>query len=454
MVTAGPPAACDGTGSPNVEPSGSRILVRRSAPFRVLPGRGGAAAPELLTLLSQLAPGARMARPGDGASSGPAQRAASYAVLPDVSRPRLLVPLDDRRAAAAAIGSRFDRSTSPVLQAARTLARAGLRSGALPRLAGDRLDVLRTGGRLPAPLLADHLAAIYEQPVLLTGSVRRRDPHQSQVLQVLSLQGRTLGFAKIARNDLTRALLAAEREALARSATARMPTVRAPEIVDFSVWNGLEVLVTSVLPLLPDAVSSRREPPPVQVTEEIASSGHPWSGPLADSPYWAAVRERAELVGSAAGPGPAADLAEALHRLGGLGAAPVRLGGWHGDWVPWNFSSAGDTLNVWDWEYAGPAVPVGFDLLHFHCGVAFFRDQLPLGPALFLAQGRARGALRQLGLDEGGARLVTALFGIESMLRRLEISAAGGGTDDRRVYPEIGPAVTAVARMAVTTATP
>jgi hypothetical protein len=43
----------------------------------------------------------------------------------------------------------------------------------------------------------------------------------------------------------------------------------------------------------------------------------------------------------------------------------LTYGAWHGDWTPWNMAWRRDVLHVWDWERFAPAVPVGFDALHY-----------------------------------------------------------------------------------------
>jgi len=66
--------------------------------------------------------------------------------------------------------------------------------------------------------------------------------------------------------------------------------------------------------------------------------------------------------------------AERVHLLqGALDECERRLHAWrgpfvisHGDFAAWNMRVSGDTLCVFDWEYAFAGVPPLFDLLHFH----------------------------------------------------------------------------------------
>ena len=46
------------------------------------------------------------------------------------------------------------------------------------------------------------------------------------------------------------------------------------------------------------------------------------------------------------------------------GSVDVGLGGWHGDWGPWNMGMDDGVLQLWDWERYDADVPIGFDALH------------------------------------------------------------------------------------------
>ncbi len=43
----------------------------------------------------------------------------------------------------------------------------------------------------------------------------------------------------------------------------------------------------------------------------------------------------------------------------------MSLGGWHGDWGPWNMGMGDGVLQLWDWERYDAEVPLGFDGVHF-----------------------------------------------------------------------------------------
>ena len=68
-------------------------------------------------------------------------------------------------------------------------------------------------------------------------------------------------------------------------------------------------------------------------------------------------------------------LGEALERLR-LAAAdrPLPMGGWHGDWTPWNMSRRRGRLQLWDWERFETGVPRGLDRCHYAVNAVTRRD--------------------------------------------------------------------------------
>jgi hypothetical protein len=43
----------------------------------------------------------------------------------------------------------------------------------------------------------------------------------------------------------------------------------------------------------------------------------------------------------------------------------LEFGSWHGDWAPWNMTTVGHTVAVWDWEHFESGIPIGLDALHY-----------------------------------------------------------------------------------------
>ena len=79
--------------------------------------------------------------------------------------------------------------------------------------------------------IATHLSALLGQPVRLGIHLGPPRANQKPVLQVLTPEGRTLGFAKIGANVLTRQLVAAEAQALEAVAAAGVAGLGVPRSV-------------------------------------------------------------------------------------------------------------------------------------------------------------------------------------------------------------------------------
>jgi hypothetical protein len=106
----------------------------------------------------------------------------------------------------------------------------------------------------------------------------------------------------------------------------------------------------------------------------------------------------------------------------------LRLGRWHGDWVPWNLGVTAAGPVAWDWEDSAPSAPLGFDLLHWH----FQRTLAPAGATLEQAADAVRRAapeLSTLGVPAAAHRMVVSLYLIEILTRASHLAAQDCGWD-------------------------
>ncbi|GAA1783113.1 hypothetical protein [Actinomadura chokoriensis] len=279
-------------------------------------------------------------------------------LAPGARRPRILLPAD-RAAAVAAL-----RAYGRVESRAARLVTAGL-IGSLR--GGVARAVLRQGVRVEVPDGAEtvetYLSEALGRPVCAALYARPAGrANDKPVLQALSpgSGGPPVAFVKVGVNELTGRLVRAEAAALARLPRVAGAVVRAPEVLHAGTWRGLHILALTPLPtweperpVTPDLLAA--------ALREIAEAAGTERLRLADSPYWTALRDRAEAL-----PGEAADrLRAALAAIGERqGDAELVFGSWHGDFTPWNTGGADGRLLVWDWERFATGVPVGFDALH------------------------------------------------------------------------------------------
>jgi hypothetical protein len=405
--------------------------------------------PELQQMLDLLFPGTGGVI---NASAPPAthQPAHAFLGLPLRGATRLLLPCGPGTTAAATSASFRQRNEGQhklAARAARALAAVGLRTGAVQRLlTPPRIDIAlpAVGDRRRDSLVA-YLSDVLGRDVVVGGTVKPRDVHQTQTLHALSPRGDIIGFVKVSWNPLTSALLRNEARALQDWKHVPGQQVRPPAVLHHGVWQGHDVVVTGPLPVPGRNTSSRALPPAVGVTLEIANLGPRLRGPLTESAYWTRSLERIAAVrdegrrGTPLDPTVDALLDDLMEYFAAQDDVPLLWGAWHGDWLPWNFVRQPETgeLLVWDWEYSTDCVPLGFDLYHFYYGMRFFARGLDAATALRQAASSVEPLLGVLGLPRAAYPLLTTLYGFEMLLRRLEISVQNGGVDDGRVFPSL-----------------
>jgi hypothetical protein len=108
----------------------------------------------------------------------------------------------------------------------------------------------------------------------------------------------------------------------------------------------------------------------------------------------------------------------------------LAVGTWHGDWAPWNMTTAGGMLYVWDWERSEGGAPIGLDALHFAFEVGYHKRSLAPARAVGDAVGQCRSVLEELGVEQDLDALVT-LYALERLMRLEEGRAASVRTDER-----------------------
>jgi hypothetical protein len=278
-----------------------------------------------------------------------------YLVVPDSRRPRLLVPSQSRRVAAAAV-ARYAQPQSRLARLKRDAVVAALRTGASAALLRDRVRV--PGG--PDSFEA-YLSTALGQPLHLSVHIGPARANRKPVLQLLTPDARTVGFAKLGISELTRRLVRTEATALTALGNAGLTDVAVPDVLHTGNWRGHEVLVQSALPnwrrrapLSPDRCA--------RAMREVAESCGTTSARLSASAYWATLNTRLAAV---ADHPEGHQLGRAARRINATaGEVELTFGAWHGDWAPWNMRPLPDRILLWDWERFTTGIPLGYDALH------------------------------------------------------------------------------------------
>ncbi|MGC3994495.1 MAG: hypothetical protein QM779_10375 [Propionicimonas sp.] len=332
--------------------------------------------------------------------------------LPDLNRPRLLVPGAPGRAASRAL-LRFSVALSTRDAVSRIGAAAAIRVAGVGRVLPAGLAV--RGGT--ADDLSSHLAGQLGEPVVFGVGVGTARANRKPVLEVFSRRsGDTLAFAKVGDNPVASERVRAEATALGEIAGRLGPRFEVPELISLTRWNDHDVLLLTPLRTVPQFFAGRRVP--TGLMRDFSESFDAGSAPLVEAPQWRRMQT------AALPPAPVVDRwRELFDRLGNLAhdRPDLRVGAWHGDWTAWNMAWRGRRLQLWDFERFETGVVRGLDAVHYPVNDVLLRKGLTAAAVL---DGVARGTAA-LGNGEE-ADLIAAAYLVAITFRYLESVGQGG----------------------------
>jgi phosphotransferase family enzyme len=341
-----------------------------------------------------------------------------FLVVPSMQRAKLLLPRRPRRAAAAALRHYKASAAAP-----RRLAFHGLALAAQAGL-GDILPhriSIEAGQEAADADISGYLAGVLHQEVIISLRIGPPRANRKPVLELLTADGKLLGFAKVGVNALTRELVRAEAAALAALGAARLVRLVTPRLIHHGQWQGHEVLVQGALS---GTTPPRNWTGMSQAMAELAAVQGVTRLPADQSPYWRDLRHRLASCTQR-------DLVDAmLQALGHLQPAAattiIAFGSWHGDWTPWNMTVSGGRALVWDWERFADGVPVGYDAVHYRLQALVSSGWAPRAAAEATVA-EAPAVLAPFGIQPGPARFIAALYLLEIAARYLHDGQAEAG---------------------------
>jgi len=311
--------------------------------------------------------------------------------------------------------------------------RAGLRTGAIRLVARELLLVEHTAD---AATIESVVAEIFGRPVRLAFHLGHPRANRKPVAQALDCNGSLLGIVKIGTTELAAALVRAEARTLETIPRDSMRLTQAPELVAQTEFQGMPVVVQTVLPTWKAAAPTDAQWSAAAL--EIANLVNYGSLDLLSGPFGQSLRDRAE---SLMDPRAADTISSILDRLKEYGSPAVDHGMWHGDWTEWNAAAHDRRVLVWDWErYSGP-VPGGFDELHRTFQQLLAARAQPRAAATQRLFARADVLLAPFGVPRAATAAVTATYLLTIATRYLSDGQArsGGSLGDvaQWLLPEI-----------------
>jgi hypothetical protein len=275
-----------------------------------------------------------------------------YTAYPNLANVRWLLPAKEAALRRAGIGGLY-QPNSLRGRALRTIIGAGAVLGERVWLEEDALARLETMVASVMGVEAVRLAFYMGVPA----------PHRKVTAQVLTPDGKTLAYAKLATSQLAQAALKTERRALLRLSGSASLQGTVPEVLGSLEWQGGTILLITMGPPRPGP----RELSSVHLrfctqlfrSFEVRET-------FAESPMWTRMSEIWLHLRESSPETMPADLGPALERLHEeLGPVSMPLSLAHGDFTPWNTRLGAQSLFVLDWERASEGMSPLYDAFNF-----------------------------------------------------------------------------------------
>jgi hypothetical protein len=188
-------------------------------------------------------------------------------------------------------------------------------------------------------------------------------PHRKVTAQVLTPDGKTLAYAKIATSPLAQAAVETERRALLRLSESAGLQGTVPKVLGSLDWHGGTILLITMGPPRPGprGLSSVHLRFCTQVFQSFRVQET-----FVESPMWTRMSEIWLRLKHTSPETLPANLGPALERLHDeLGPVSMPLSLAHGDFAPWNTRLGPRSLFVLDWERASEGMSPLYDAFNF-----------------------------------------------------------------------------------------
>jgi hypothetical protein len=275
-----------------------------------------------------------------------------YTAYPNLANVRWLLPANQPALRRAGIEGLY-QPNSLRGRAVRTIIGAGVVPGEKVWLEEDALARLETMLASVVGVEAVRLAFYLGVPA----------PHRKVTAQVLTPDGKTLAYAKIATSPLAQAAVKTERRALLRLSESAGLQGTVPMVLGSLAWHGGTILLITMGPPRPGprGLSSVHLRFCTQVFQSFRVQET-----FVESPMWTHMSEIWLRLQHSSPETLPANLGLALERLHDeLGPVSMPLSLAHGDFAPWNTRLGPRSLFVVDWERASEGMSPLYDAFNF-----------------------------------------------------------------------------------------
>ena len=275
-----------------------------------------------------------------------------YTAYPNLANVRWLLPANQPALRRAGIEGLY-QPNSLRGRAVRTIIGAGAVPGEKVWLEEDALARLETMLASVVGVEAVRLAFYLGVPA----------PHRKVTAQVLTPDGKTLAYAKIATSPLAQAAVKTERRALLRLSESADLQGTVPKVLGSLDWHGGTILLITMGPPRPGprVLSSVHLRFCTQVFQSFRVQET-----FVESPMWTRMSEIWLRLQHSSPETLPANLGPALERLHDeLGPVSMPLSLAHGDFAPWNTRLGERSLFVLDWERASEGMSPLYDAFNF-----------------------------------------------------------------------------------------
>ena len=200
-----------------------------------------------------------------------------------------------------------------------------------------------------------------KKDVIVAISLGTPSAHRKPVIQILTENGKALGFAKIGWNETTAHLVEREAKMLERL-PSHTQKLLFPRIIFWGQYQERILCLQSAPTEKGLSLQQRLTPSIVDAVIELAEVNR-YDQPLYKSVFWNDLDRHIEQMEDD-------ESRQGFRRnmqtiLGAIGKWEIPFHASHGDLSPWNAMQTGGSLYLYDWEYASFDKPAGYDLCHF-----------------------------------------------------------------------------------------